>query len=93
MKRHRVEKSTGGFRINRKGGFPFHTGKCHEAMDNKDLALEYFIESAEIRKSAQEAGINDEGTLDSVQNVLRLAKELGKENELPEWILEFKLNH
>ena len=61
-------------------------GKCYDALNNKELALDYFIQSAEIRKSDPEAGINDESTIDAVRNVLRIAKELGKENELPEWM-------
>ena len=65
-------------------------GKCYDALNNKELALDYFIQSAEIRKSDPEAGINDAVTLDSVQNVLRNAKELGKENELPEWMKNLK---
>ena len=61
-------------------------GKCYDALNKKELALDYFIKSADIRKSDPEADINDAVTLDSVQNVLRIAKELGKENELLEWM-------
>lgn len=55
-------------------------------LDKKEVALDYFIKSADIRKSDPEAGINDKSTIDAVQNVLRIAKELRKENELPEWM-------
>ena len=79
-----------GFSVLNRGSFPFQIAKCYEALDNKELALDYFIQSAEIRKSDPEAGINDAVTLDSVQNVLRIAKELGKENELLEWMKNLK---
>ena len=75
-----------GFSTLKKGGFPFRIGKCYEALDNKELALDYFIQSAEIRKKDPEVGINDESTKTSIESAKRLAKELGKENELPEWM-------
>ena len=72
--------------ILKKGGCPFQIGKCYEALDNKKLALDYFIQSAEIRKEDPEVGINDESTKTSIESAMRLAKELGKENELPDWM-------
>ena len=77
-----------GFSTLKKGGFPFRIGKCYEALDNKKLALDYFIQSAEIRKEDPEVGINDESTKTSIESAMRLAKELGKENELPDWMKE-----
>ncbi len=35
--------------------------------------------------------LKDESTIDSVKNVLRLAKELRKENALPDWIKNIEL--
>lgn len=75
-----------GFSTLKKGGFPFQIGKCYEALDNKKLALDFFIQSAEIRRNDPEVGMEDESTKTSIENTKRLAKELGKENELPDWI-------
>jgi len=47
--------------------------------------LKYYIESAEIRKN--ELGINDEATQNAIENCKRLAKEIGKENDLAYWFL------
>ena len=77
-----------GFSILNKGGFPFQIGKCYEVLDKKGLALDYFIQSAEIRKDDPEFGLDNERTKDSITNTKRLAKEIGKENELPEWMKE-----
>ena len=80
-----------GFHISKKGGFPFQIGKCYEDLDKKELALDYYFQSAKIRKQDQEVGLKDESTRDSVKNVLRLAKELRKENALPDWIKNTEL--
>lgn len=77
-----------GFSTLKKGGFPFQIGKCYEALDNKELALDYFIQSAEIRRNDPEVGIEDETTKASIESAKTLAKELGKENELPDWMKE-----
>jgi hypothetical protein len=42
------------------------------------------MESAEIRKKS--IGLENEATIDAIQNAKRLATELGKENELPDWM-------
>ncbi len=75
-----------GFMIQKKGGFPFHIAHCYENMGNKSEALKYFIESAEIRKVDPDCGLEDKTTIESIVNTKRLAKELGKEDELPEWM-------
>jgi tetratricopeptide (TPR) repeat protein len=80
-----------GFLSLKKGGFPFQIGKCYEELDKKEIALDFYFQSAEIRKQDPEVGLTDESTKDSVQNVLRLSKELRKENELPEWIKNIEL--
>ena len=76
------------FSTSKKGAYPFKIGICHEALDNKKLALYYFIQSAEIRKEDPECGLEDESIKASLENAKCVAKELGKENELPEWIKE-----
>jgi tetratricopeptide (TPR) repeat protein len=77
-----------GFSTEKKGGYLFQIGKCYEALDNSELALDYYIQSAEIRKEDSEVGINDESTKTSIESAKHLAKELGKENDLPEWMKE-----
>jgi tetratricopeptide (TPR) repeat protein len=70
------------------GGFPFNIAICLESLGRKDESMNYFIESAEIRK--QWIGLENEATIDAIQNAKRLAIELGKENELPDWMRELK---
>jgi tetratricopeptide (TPR) repeat protein len=64
----------------------FNMAICLELLGRKDEALNYFMESAEIRK--KRIGLEKESTIDAIQNVKRLATELGKENELPDWMRE-----
>jgi hypothetical protein len=48
--------------------------------------LDYYIQSAEIRKEDPDFGIEAEATQESIKACIRLAKELRKVDELPEWI-------
>jgi tetratricopeptide (TPR) repeat protein len=64
----------------------FNMAICLELLGRKDEALNYFMESAEIRKKS--IGLEKESTKDAIQNAKRLATELGKENELPDWMRE-----
>jgi tetratricopeptide (TPR) repeat protein len=75
-----------GFSTEKKGGYPFQIAKCYEALDEKELALDYFIQSAEIRKEDPGCGLENESTIDSIANTKRLAKEIGKEKQLPDWM-------
>ena len=81
-----IESFKKGFVNLNKGGFPFNIAKCYEALDDKELALDYFIQSAEIRMTDPDAGPEDESTMESIQNAKRVAKELGKEDLLPKWM-------
>ena len=74
------------FKIQRNGGIAFHLARCYEAMGNNNEALKYFNESAEIRIGNPKYGLNHHYTIESIKNSNRLAKELGKEDELPEWM-------
>jgi tetratricopeptide (TPR) repeat protein len=73
-----------GFKILHKGGFPFKIAQCYEALIKQEKALDYYIKSAEIRKL--NIGLKDKATQESIANAKRLAKELNKESELPEWM-------
>jgi pentatricopeptide repeat protein len=72
------------FEFEKKGGFPFEIAQCYEAINEKENSLDYYIHSAEIRN--QRKGIQDNLTQEAFSNSIRIAKELGKENELPDWI-------
>lgn len=72
------------YAILKKGGIAFQIAQCYEALNDKETALDYYIQSAEIRK--EDIGLENVATQEAVENSKRLAKELGKESELPEWI-------
>lgn len=66
------------------GGFLFRLGNCYLELNEHEKALEYYIQSAEMRKA--DVGIENEATQVAITNTKRLAKELNKESELPDWI-------
>jgi tetratricopeptide (TPR) repeat protein len=76
------------FEIQKEAGYPFQIAKCYEALSENPDALGYYIQSAEIRKEDPDFGIEAEATQESIKACIRLAKELGKEDELPDWINE-----
>jgi tetratricopeptide (TPR) repeat protein len=86
-----IEKFKKGYSINRLGGFPYNIALCYEELGEKEKALIFFLESSEIRKEHTDMGIENEATIEAVNNVLRLAKELNKESDLPEWIKNLDL--
>ena len=73
-----------GFLHLKKGGFPLKIAECYEALNEKENALKYFIQSGEIRK--EDFGSDDDSTQESIANAKRLAKDLNIESELPEWM-------
>jgi tetratricopeptide (TPR) repeat protein len=62
--------------------------ECHDKLGNGSLALDNFLLSAEIRKADPKYGLDHEQTKISIVNAKRIAKELGKENDLPDWMKE-----
>ncbi len=81
-----IENFKKGYEILKRGSFPLKIAQCYEALNDKKNALDYYIQSAEIRKEDPEVGLETEATQESISNAKRLAKEFGKENDLPEWI-------
>ena len=81
-----IENFKKAYKIDNAGRYPFKIAQCYEALNDKKNALDYYIQSAEIRKEDPEVGLEAKSTQESISNALRLAKELAKENELPEWI-------
>jgi len=66
----------------------FGIAKCLESQQKKDIALKHYIESALVFKSTLNSKFDRNHY--SIQNAIRIAKDLGKEDELPDWIKELK---
>lgn len=78
-----------GVKISPRSSFFFEIGYCYDKLENITLAFDSFLKSAEIRN--EEFGIDDFDTQQLIENVMRLAKELTKEDDLPSWVK--KLNY
>ena len=91
MYRNAIKSLKAGFAIEKKGGYPYRIAECYEALSENIEALNYYMQSAEIRKEDPEAGIESDATQESIKSCIRLAKELGKEDKLPEWIKSYIL--
>jgi len=76
------------YNINNQGGYAFKLGVCYQSINKPIEALSFYTQCAEIRKS--NLGLEDENTADAIKKSILMAKELGKENELPEWIKNSK---
>jgi len=83
-----IQSFKAGFAIQKTAGYPYRIAQCYEALSENHEALEYYLQSAEIRKDDPDLGIEAESTQESINDCIRLAKELGKEGELPDWIKE-----
>ncbi|MFY7668780.1 MAG: tetratricopeptide repeat protein, partial [Crocinitomicaceae bacterium] len=81
-----IDSLNKGFRIHQTGAFPFKIAQCYEALNEKENALDFYIQSAEKRKEDPEVGLEAEATQAAISNAIRLAKELDKVNELPDWM-------
>ena len=86
-----IESFKNGYKYYQKGGFPFNIAECYERLGEGLKAFDYFLESAELRKNDPEVGIEEEATIDTVKNVLRLAIDMGRMEELPDWIKQIEL--
>jgi hypothetical protein len=80
-----------GLSINPKWFFPFQIANCMEEVHDLSSSLQYYIQAAETLKDDPEAGMDDKDTIESIQHSKRLAKELDKEDELPQWITELNI--
>jgi len=83
-----IQSFKSGFEIQKEAGYLFKIAECYEALSENLQALDYYIQSAEIRKEDPDLGIGAESTQQSIKACIRLAKELGKEDELSNWINE-----
>jgi tetratricopeptide (TPR) repeat protein len=75
-----------GFSIKQNGHYPFRIAQCYEALNKKENALHYYIQSGEIWK--KDFGVEVQSMQESITNIIRIAKELSIETELPAWIKE-----
>jgi tetratricopeptide (TPR) repeat protein len=82
-----IKSFTAGFEIQKKGGYAFQIAQCYEALSENHVALDYYIQSAEIRTNDPEAGLEHESTIKSIENTNRLANLIDK--ELPKWIKNY----
>ena len=72
----------------RHGGIKYWMGVCYENMDEYGNAFKYYLESATLRKEAENIGLQHEKTKKSIASTLHIAKHLNKENELPDWMMQ-----
>jgi tetratricopeptide (TPR) repeat protein len=86
-----IKSFVAGYKTQKKGGFLFQIAQCYEALSENLAALDYYIQSAEIRANDPEVGIGDERTIKSIENTIRLANLIDKEKELPLWIKNFEV--
>lgn len=77
-----ILKST--YQIDKKDIYPFYIGLCHEALKNYNEALNFFIESVELRKDS--LGYDDERTELAAQKCIEIAKKIKRIEDLPAWI-------
>jgi tetratricopeptide (TPR) repeat protein len=66
----------------------YNIGEMHESKAEYEKALEYYVLSSKIR--FKKLGASHNLTNKSIESAKRIAKELGKENELPERMNEIK---
>jgi hypothetical protein len=74
-----------GFLLKNAGTFPFHIAQCYEKLNKNESALKYYVKSTLIWK--EKFGKDDKDVEIATQNAKRLAKKIGKESELPNWML------
>jgi tetratricopeptide (TPR) repeat protein len=58
--------------------------QCYESLHNYSEALSYYLQAAEIRKA--QLGLDDPKTIEVMEACRRLAKELNREGDLPDWM-------
>jgi len=78
-----------GFKISGRLYFLERLAQCYENENKKNLAFQYYLEYANKVKAEENSNEKDEIEV-TIRNTIRLAKELDKFNELPEWIRKTK---
>jgi tetratricopeptide (TPR) repeat protein len=80
-----------GFLIDGTGRFLFRIASCLEKLGDKKEALNHYIQAAEIQKEDPEAGLDDSSTQESINNFMRLFKEIDLDERaiIPEWLKKY----
>lgn len=81
-----IEAYKKGLLVQNSSSCHFHIAQCYEALNERENAFNYYIQSAEIRKDDPDLGIESVSTQEAISNAKRLAKEFNKEHELPDWM-------
>jgi tetratricopeptide (TPR) repeat protein len=86
--RSAIDSYQKGFAIQIKGGYPFEIASCLEKLGDKKGAINYYIQSAEIRKDYPGLGLDATSTIESINNIQRLCKEVDhfEIEKIPEWL-------
>ena len=80
----RVEKFREAIEYYSKGNLTFQIAQCYEKINEFALALDFYLDY--FQKRLKHYSLDDEWVRKSLFNAKRLAKQLNKENELPQWI-------
>lgn len=75
-----------GFDIHNDALFMDKIGNCYVAWENPNDALSYYLQAAELNKKNEDNQKSDGLHLRIIKKSKKLAKKLGRENELPEWM-------
>lgn len=82
-----IEKFFIALKIKSDGGVLLSLGECQEKAGLYNEALNSYVLSSEDRVNNLLNGIENIKTIESIEHAKRLAKKIGKENELPNWMM------
>ena len=74
-------------KIRTDGGVLLSLGECQEKAGLYNEALNSYVLSSENRVNNLLNGIENIKTIESIEYAKRLAKKIGKESELPNWMI------
>ena len=77
-----------GFKISGRPYFLERLAQCYESENQKDSAFQYYLEYANKVKAEENSNEKEEIEV-AIRNTIRLANDLDKENELPDWIKNY----
>ena len=85
-----LDNLNSGLNATMDGRFYFDIAKCHELMKNNYAAFTNYIKYAEFMKNDLKANTKKTRYYQSIDNVIQLATEFNKMDEVPEWIRKFE---
>jgi hypothetical protein len=77
-----------GFKISGRPYFLERLAQCYENENNKNLAFQYYLEYVKTVKAEDNSDCKEDVEY-AIQKAIRLSKELGKEDELLDWIKNY----